>query len=128
MASRSIPTTGAPTRREYVRYGSAAGAGLLAGCLGDDRQAADGSTDTAHPTAGTADGSSSVTMAPMGTVEFEAVPERAYTGLPNTVDMAVAAGRAEAITAAAYPEIPADEPLFDRERAAAAVTGDAGVA
>lgn len=62
----------------------------------------DESTGTESGT--TAGGSYSVTMSPMGEVAFEGVPEKVYTGLPNTVDMAVAAGQADGIDALYYPE------------------------
>jgi len=106
MSSDSVEI---PTRRDYLKGGSALfGGGLLAGCLGED----DSSTTTP---AGSDDQSStateaqtrqsySVTMSPMGEVEFDSVPEDVYTGLPNTADMAIAAGQSDAINAVYYPE------------------------
>jgi ABC-type Fe3+-hydroxamate transport system substrate-binding protein len=96
-------TTEAPTRRDVVKLGgTAAGGGLLAGCTGDgggDGTGGDTPTDDPTPT----DDSYTATLAPAGEVEFEAVPETVYTGLPNTADMAVAAGQADAIEAVYYP-------------------------
>lgn len=72
----------APTRRDYVKYGGAVvGGGLLAGCAGDsssDRVETDTSTPTEttrEETETPEDTSYSVTMEPVGTVEFDAVPE-----------------------------------------------------
>jgi ABC-type Fe3+-hydroxamate transport system substrate-binding protein len=95
------------TRREYVKYGGAViGGGLLAGCAGDG----DGSgptrtvaeTTTAETDTGTVTaegGSYSVTMAPMGEVEFEAVPQNVFTILGHHTDMLLALGRGDAINA-----------------------------
>ena len=122
-----------PTRREYLRYGGVvAGGGLLAGCSSNssgsnetsDNESSSGTapgskstvalTNTeratsANGTTGTESGTTarrsySVTMSPMGEVAFDSVPKKIYTGLPNTVDMAVAAGQADGIDALYYPE------------------------
>ena len=94
-----------PTRREYVKYGCAiVGGGLLAGCAARSDSGSTPeptSTDTATATGtetSTDDGSYSVTMEPVGTVEFESVPERliAYDG--GYADMAVALGRGGDLT------------------------------
>lgn len=85
---------GIPTRREFVTYGSTAvGGGLLAGCSDLVGQNDSGST------AETGDGSYSVTISPVGTLEFEEVPDRVLTYSINYVDMAVAFGHGEAIKA-----------------------------
>jgi iron complex transport system substrate-binding protein len=86
-----------PTRRETIRYGSAAvGGGLLAGCAG---QSGDGGpTETADSDGAAAtDGSYTVTMAPMGDVTFDTVPERwvAYDG--GYADMGVALGQGDGL-------------------------------
>jgi hypothetical protein len=93
--------------------------GLLTGCTGEEgsggeptttRAGTEGapggateSTTATEPGRGD-DGNYAVTMAPMGEVTFDAVPRRVYTGLPNTADMAIAAGRADAVDAIYYPE------------------------
>jgi iron complex transport system substrate-binding protein len=65
----------AMTRRDYIRYGGAvAGGGLLAGCTDDSGPAAS-ETATATETETPTNDSYSVTMEPVGTVEFESVPE-----------------------------------------------------
>jgi hypothetical protein len=97
-------TQEAPTRRDVVKLGgAAAGVGLLAGCTDDgapgDGADADTPADDPTPT----DDSYTATLAPAGEVEFESVPETVYTGLPNTLDMAVAAGQADAVEAVYYP-------------------------
>jgi len=99
MTDHDTTTTEAPTRRDVVKLGSAAaGAGLLAACtdsLAGDDSGGESPTDT--------DDSYTATLSPAGEVEFETVPKRVYTGLPNTADMAVAAGQADAIEAVYYP-------------------------
>ena len=120
----------APTRREYLTYGGAAVSGLLAGCTGRDGSGATPTaaasdagtpTETGTETTATGDGSYAVTMEPVGTVEFESVPERwaAYDG--GYADMAVALGRADGLTGVGgadryytdvYDELPGVE--FDR--------------
>jgi iron complex transport system substrate-binding protein len=100
------------TRREYVACGASVGAGFLAGCAGEsgsetaretaasNGSSADGSTTTTDATAsGTTsdDGRYAVTMEPVGTVEFESVPE---TWLPYTgdyADMGVALGQGDGL-------------------------------
>ena len=92
-----------PTRREYVKFGGAVvGGTLLAGCSGG---ADDTSTDTATPTdtdtatatesATQTDTDYSVTMAPMGEVTFDAVPETWVPYGGDYADMGVALGQAD---------------------------------
>jgi len=84
----------APTRRDAIKYGTAlVGSGLVAGCVGD------GSTGTADDGTPNTDDGHSVTMEPVGTVEFDAVPEEwlAYTG--DYADMGVALGQADGLEA-----------------------------
>ena len=85
-----------PTRRDYVKYGGAAlGGGLLAGCAGRSESGTPTTAaETGRPTE-TEDGSYAVTMAPVGEVTFESVPERwvAYGG--GYADMGVALGKAD---------------------------------
>ncbi|MFD1643791.1 ABC transporter substrate-binding protein [Halohasta litorea] len=90
-----------PTRREALRYGAAiASGGLLAGCTGttdtDDADNGGASTD---------DSDHSVTMSPMGTVEFDAVPETIFTVFSQYADMAVALGHGEAVNSVYVPEM-----------------------
>ena len=97
------------TRRNYLKYGGAViGGGLLAGCTGDSGGKSTSTTrtpseaDTEMATEGTTtteDGPYSVTISPMGAVEFEAVPKRVLTYSPQYVDMAVAYGHGDAIKA-----------------------------
>lgn len=107
----------APTRRDYVKYGGAVlGSGLLAGC---DGQSDSGSTDTGTPTetadqtevptdtetATPEDESYSVSIAPVGAVEFDEPPEDVYTAMPHHADMALALGRGDDIKAIVRPEL-----------------------
>jgi iron complex transport system substrate-binding protein len=91
-------TTEAPTRRDVVKLGSAAaGAGLLAGCtdsLPGDGGSSDGGGD---PTA--TDTSYTVSMEPVGEVEFDAVPETWVSFTGDWADMGVALGQAEGLEA-----------------------------
>lgn len=102
------------TRRDYLKYsGVVVGSGLLAGCLGgtesssapESTTAGSQTTDTApNEKATTADGSYSVTMAPMGAVAFDAVPERIFTRLTHLAGMAFALGRGNDVTAMHAPD------------------------
>jgi len=96
----------APTRRDYVKYGGAVvGGGLLAGCAGDGERTTPAGTDTTTTDTATATGTAaeddsySVTMAPMGNVEFEEVPEDVFTILGHHTDMLLALGRGDDINA-----------------------------
>jgi iron complex transport system substrate-binding protein len=112
--------TATPTRRDYVKYGGAVvSGGVLAGCTG-------GSGPGATPTAGsttTEDDSYSVTMEPVGTVEFDAVPERWVPYDGGYADMGVALGRGDGLSGiggldryytSVYEELPGVD--VDRER------------
>ncbi len=109
-----------PTRRDYVKFGGTVlGGGLLAGCAGGGSDATTTASDavstteaetkevTETPETETSDGSYSVSMAPVGAVEFDAVPERALTYYPVSADAAVAFGHGDAITGIGY-----DKELF----------------
>jgi len=96
MSDNTMDTTEAPTRRDTIKYGgTVVGGGLLAGCTGDaDSNATPETTETSSTEDGTEsqDSSYTVTMEPVGTVEFESVPERwaAYDG--GYADIGVALG------------------------------------
>lgn len=98
-----------PTRRDYMKYsGAVVGGSLLAGCAGQSgseaapTQTGTGGQSTAEPT--TAEDRYAVTMSPMGTVEFESVPQSVFTILGHHVDMLVALGRGGAINAMHAPK------------------------
>jgi ABC-type Fe3+-hydroxamate transport system substrate-binding protein len=92
-----------PTRREYVKgSGALVGGGLLAGCTSDGSNASAG--ESKNGTTADAD-SYSVTMAPMGTVEFEDVPKSVFTIFPQYADMAVALGHGDAVNSVYVPEM-----------------------
>ena len=103
----------APTRRDYVKYGGAVVGGLLAGCVGQSdsgsttestETATDAETSTAAGSTETPeDGSYSVTMSPVGTVEFEEVPEGIFTRLSHHAGMAFALGRGDDVNAVNGP-------------------------
>ncbi|MDS0295020.1 ABC transporter substrate-binding protein [Halogeometricum luteum] len=111
-----------PTRRRYLRLGGAVvGGSLLAGCTGgnDAGSTAASATDTAttaeteadseasegeSETESTAAGESySVSMAPMGEVAFDAVPETVFTRLTHLAGMAFALGRGNSVNAMHAP-------------------------
>jgi len=104
------------TRRTYLTYGGTlASSALLAGCLGGSGSDGGGDTATATPT-GSADqsiatetteddGPYSVTMSPVGTVEFDTVPADIFTVFAQYADMAVALGRGDAVNALYVPEM-----------------------
>jgi len=83
----------APTRRDTIKYGGAAlGGGLLAGC-----------TDNVGYSGADTEGKYSVTMAPVGSVEFEEAPERVVHYFPDYGDMAVALGHGDSILSMGLP-------------------------
>ncbi|MFC6976864.1 ABC transporter substrate-binding protein [Halomicroarcula sp. GCM10025709] len=96
------PDRTGPTRREYVKYGGAiVGGGLLAGCTGtsgsESTPTGEQVTDTTTPTTtGTDDDSYSVTMDPVGAVEFDSVPQSVAPFTADYIDMLVALGEADA--------------------------------
>jgi iron complex transport system substrate-binding protein len=111
-------TSDGPTRRDCLRYGSALlTAGVLAGCTGDANPAAtetetDGSAGAAGSTATStpaptetsdrstaSEASYTVEMAPVGNVEFDAVPETWESYFPGYADMGVALGQADGLSA-----------------------------
>jgi len=100
----------APTRRGYLKYGGAVvGGGLLAGCTGDgagDGTGGDTSTrneTTDEETEESEDTSYSVTMAPMGEVTFDQVPETAVLFDDVWADHLVAIGQHDKIIATGRP-------------------------
>ncbi|MEZ3117659.1 ABC transporter substrate-binding protein [Halobaculum sp. MBLA0147] len=108
------------TRREYVKYGGAVvGGGLLAGCAGQSESGAGETTtetatatetptptetegETETPTA--TDESWSVELSPVGSVEFDAVPEEAVVYSNHDADILVSLGQADAIQSLGFPE------------------------
>ncbi|ELZ82295.1 hypothetical protein C455_03769 [Haloferax larsenii JCM 13917] len=96
------------TRRNCIRYGALAGTGLLAGCTSDSSgdsstetttaAETESETDTASTTTAEPDTSYSVSMAPVGEVTFDSVPESwiAYDG--GYADMGVALGLGDKMT------------------------------
>ncbi|WP_435177463.1 ABC transporter substrate-binding protein [Halorussus sp. AFM4] len=104
------------TRRRFLKgAGAAGGAAFIAGCTGDGSGEAgtttgtDATTDRTttgrHATTTDATGPYSVTMSPMGQVEFDSVPENVFTVFPQYADMAVALGRGDAVNAVYVPEM-----------------------
>ncbi|MFB1063563.1 ABC transporter substrate-binding protein [Natrinema sp. H-ect4] len=81
------------SRRAFVAGGIAAGSAALAGCLGGDGNTEDGT------------GSYTVSMAPMGEIEFDAVPEDAMVTFAHYADMAVALGHGDAVNSLHAPEM-----------------------
>lgn len=89
----------APTRREYVMYGGTIiGGGLLAGC------ASDTSTEPTPTNTSETDGTHTVTMAPMGEVEFKKPPKNSFTVLVHHADMALALGHGDNVNSMYLPQ------------------------
>lgn len=105
------------TRRSFLKGTGTVGAGsLLAGCMGGSGGDADETTSSGQSgtTAGsktdstaetTTDGPYSVSMSPMGEIEFESVPEDIFTVFPQYADMAVALGHGDALNSVYVPEM-----------------------
>ncbi|MFB6223507.1 MAG: ABC transporter substrate-binding protein [Haloarcula sp.] len=102
-----------PTRRDIVKSGGAlALGGLLAGCSGESSQESsvaetsdmttDAGASTTETDPATSDGSYSVTMEPVGTVEFETVPETIAPFTADYIDMLVALGHGDAVQSIWY--------------------------
>ena len=113
MTDRGRETCERPTRREIVKgSGALALGGLLAGCSDDSNQessvaeTSDMTTDTGAGATETdpvtSDGSYSVTMEPVGTVEFETVPETIAPFTADYIDMLVALGHGDAVQSIWY--------------------------
>jgi len=106
-----------PTRRELLTYGGAVvGTGLFAGCSsnsGSDRTPDSTTTEVATDattvetrssteTATPEDTSYTVTMEPVGTVEFDEIPETIAPFTADYIDMLVALGHADAVQSIWY--------------------------
>jgi iron complex transport system substrate-binding protein len=113
MTDEDTTSTDVPTRRDYLTYGAVVGGGLLAGCAGGESTptggasgngsstATDASTDVPTDSESTATatggGPYSVSMAPMGEVTFDAVPETWVPYGGDYADMGVALGQADGL-------------------------------
>jgi iron complex transport system substrate-binding protein len=87
-----------PTRRDTIKYGGAVvGSGLLAGCTGETGQESTTEANTSTEADTETDESYSVTMEPVGTVEFDSVPETIAPFTADYVDMLVALGHGDAV-------------------------------
>ena len=84
------------SRREVMTAGIGVGTTALAGCLGGTG---------AGPAGGSESGSYTVTMAPTGESEFDAVPENAFVTFTQYADMAVALGHGDAVSTLFAPEM-----------------------
>ncbi|WP_435066552.1 hypothetical protein [Haloplanus sp. C73] len=100
-----------PTRRDYVKYGGAVvGGGLIAGCA---RQSGAGSTpvesnaesEATESDTAAADDGYSVTMSPVGAVEFEEPPETATVHDATWADTLVGLGHGDAVLSLGHPEL-----------------------
>ncbi len=125
MSDDDSPTREAPTRRQILTYGGAVvGGGLLAGCLGgssggtndeanssgngrgNNGSESDGESNSGSASNGSASNgeSYSVSMSPVGAVEFGSVPESAFVVNAQYADMAVAFGHGDAVNSLFSPE------------------------
>jgi iron complex transport system substrate-binding protein len=110
---RDDATAPESTRRDYLKYGGAlVGVGALAGCSGtsDSTSASTETSDDsdARESTGTQTATEvdpySVSMAPMGEVSFESVPERWMAYFSTYGDMAIALGQLEGLEGLIYAE------------------------
>ena len=87
-----------PTRRDTIKYGGAVvGGGLLAGCTGLSDSGSP-SNETGGDDGSNDDDSYPVTMSPIGTVEFDSVPESVIAYDRQWLHMAYELGHGEAVT------------------------------
>lgn len=107
------PNREGPTRRDYLKYGGVVVSGAsLAGCMGDSDSTADESTSTpsgedtessesteSNDGNAASDESYSVTIEPVGTVEFDSVPETWFPYTADYADMGVALGESDGLLA-----------------------------
>ncbi|GAA0658339.1 ABC transporter substrate-binding protein [Salarchaeum japonicum] len=98
------------TRRDYLKTGTGLlAAGLVAGCSSDSGDDTTATTTTEGTTGTTTENTTAsefpytVSMAPMGDVEFEAVPETIFTRLTHLAGMAFALGRGNDVNAMHAP-------------------------
>jgi iron complex transport system substrate-binding protein len=102
-------TTDAPTRRQYLGYGSAlALSGLLAGCTGDtdsgtESDATQTATATETGTAAATDTSYEVCMEPNGCHTLDSAPETFVVYHQGPVDMMLSLGQADSLVASGFP-------------------------
>ena len=108
----------APTRRDYMKYGGAViGGGLLAGCSGQSdsgptseptstETATSTATDTETSETTKTDPSWTATMPPVGTLEFDAVPERLFDSEGFVADVVTALGHGDIVEAFSYEKWP----------------------
>ncbi|WP_435101650.1 ABC transporter substrate-binding protein [Halarchaeum sp. P4] len=94
------------SRRRYLAGGSALlGSALLAGCSGDTGSGTSTTTTSATASTTTSDGSYTVSMSPVGEIEFDEVPTNVFTMYNQYQDMLVALGHEDAINSMFVPEM-----------------------
>lgn len=93
-----------PTRRDVLGAGAATGAGLLAGCTSSLSGGSDGSSDGTDESPTDTDASYTVTMSPVGEVEFDGMPEAAVSFDDQWLDHMVALGVGDRLTGLARPD------------------------
>ncbi|GCF15052.1 hypothetical protein Harman_29870 [Haloarcula mannanilytica] len=99
------------TRRNYLTAGSAVlGSSLIAGCSGDSSDPSTtatgtgttGESDTSTPTD---DGSYTASIAPVGDVAFDSVPQNVFTMYNQYADMLVALNHGDAVNSMFVPDM-----------------------
>jgi iron complex transport system substrate-binding protein len=90
-------------RRDYMKFGgTVVGGGLLAGCSSPSDPESTPATESETNTDTPQDQSYSVTMEPVGTVEFDSVPQSVAPFTADYIDMMVALGQADAVESIWY--------------------------
>ena len=100
-----VDRTPRKTRRAYLAGAGAVGSALVAGCTGgssDDADETSSSTTTGETNA--AD-SYTASIAPVGEVTLDEVPESVFTMYPQYADMLVALGHGDAVNSLFVPEM-----------------------
>jgi len=104
---------GGRTRRSYLKGAGLVGAGLVAGCAGnggddtngggESRSTEEGTTERGTTETTTA-GPYTVSMSPVGEVEFDEPPESVFTRLTHLAGMAFALGKGDDVNALHAPD------------------------
>ncbi|MDZ5812754.1 ABC transporter substrate-binding protein [Halorubrum sp. AD140] len=97
---------GAPTRRDYVKYGgTVVGGGLLAGCTGGETETTQESDNTTEEESDASE-SWTASMPPVGDLEFDSVPESLFDSEGFVADVVTALGHSDTVDAFSYEKWP----------------------
>ncbi|GGN09787.1 ABC transporter substrate-binding protein [Halarchaeum nitratireducens] len=100
-----VDRTPRTTRRAYLAGAGAVGSALVAGCTGGSSDDADETSSSTTAGGTSAADSYTASIAPVGEVTFDEVPESAFTMYPQYADMLVALGHGDAVNSLFVPEM-----------------------